>query len=622
MQGGAIIDGQNALDRNQGFYIDGSYNTVDGFEIRNCTHGGISIWADNNRIINNNIHNNGNPADSSGNGRDGVYSSENTSGGYYGCNYIHDNGRTGSNLDHGLYLCGKNETVINNVLVRNAATGLQVAGYATVSGMRVYNNVVAWNGTTGIILWLSLDGVDIKNNIIYRNGNYGLGSYDAHGSGVVVDHNLCFNNGGGNYNFTAGGSDYSYTLGTTISSDPRFVNNTSAGLDVHLASGSPCIGAGLNLYSAFTTDLAGAARPSSGAWDLGSYVSGAANAAPTISGIANQTILAGAVVGPLAFTVSDAQTPAGNLTVSASSSSTTLVPNTSILLGGGGSNRTVTVTPTSGLTGTATITLTVSDGSLSSSTRFTVTVNALAAPVITLTSPANGASFTAPATTTLVASVTPNGHAISQVEFYNGGTLLGTTTTAPYSLTVSGVAAGSYTVSAAAVYDGGSTVTSPAVSLTVTTPASGLSFAATSGAISAPYVAADGVISQPAYTSLAASGQAVYTFNVTAAGNYVVTAMVNASSTAYNSLWVNIDAQPADPLMIWDVPVTSGSVSQTVSWRGNGVVSSSARSGLTAQYAPKVFSLSAGTHQLILRGREANCQVGMITIAPTTLSAN
>ena len=62
IRGGAIIDGGNTSDRNIGFYIDGSYNTVDGFEIRNCPNGGITIWANGNRIINNHIHNNGNPA--------------------------------------------------------------------------------------------------------------------------------------------------------------------------------------------------------------------------------------------------------------------------------------------------------------------------------------------------------------------------------------------------------------------------------------------------------------------------------------------------------------------------------------------------------------------------------
>src|SRR5262249_13152114 len=100
VRGGAIIDGQNASDRNEGFYIDGSYNVIDGFEIRNCPNGGISIWADGNQILNNHIHHNGNPASSSTNGKDGVYSDSSTSGNVYTGNWIDHNGRTGSNLDH------------------------------------------------------------------------------------------------------------------------------------------------------------------------------------------------------------------------------------------------------------------------------------------------------------------------------------------------------------------------------------------------------------------------------------------------------------------------------------------------------------------------------------------
>ncbi|HSA08807.1 MAG TPA: right-handed parallel beta-helix repeat-containing protein [Candidatus Paceibacterota bacterium] len=618
VRGGAIIDGGNAADRNQGLYISGSYNTVEGFEIRNGPHGGIAIYGNNNRIINNEIHHNGNPASSSGNGQDGVYSNEGTSGNFYGANSIHDNGRTGSNLDHGLYLCGRNETVINNLLYRNAATGLQVAGYATVSGMKVYNNVVAWNGTTGIILWLSLNGVDIKNNIIYRNGNYGVGSYDAHGSGVVVDHNLCFNNGGGNYNFTAGGSDYGYTLGASISADPLFVNGTSANFNPRLGSGSPAIGAGVNLSSTFTTDINGAARPGSGAWDLGAYVSTAANTAPSISSMVNRTISAGGSTGPLAFTVGDAQTSAGSLTVSGSSSQTALVPNANIVFGGSGSSRTVTITPASGQTGTATITLRVSDGFLSSTTSFVVTVNPLAAPVVALTSPVNGATYDAPATINLAANVTANGHTITKVQFYEGTTLLTEDTASPYAFSHNIGSARSCALRATAVYGSGSTVSSASVTVTVKNPpiASGLTFDSTSGAITAPFSIVNNTIVQPAYTSLSAGGQAVYAFNVPAAGDYVVSALVNAPSTDYNSLFVNIDAQPTDPQMIWDVPVTSGLVSQTVSWRGNGAVSSTAPSGVAAQEAPKVFRLSAGTHQLVIRGREGNCQVGTITIEP------
>ena len=99
------------------------------------------------------------------------------------------------------------------------------------------------------------------------------------------------------------------------------------------------------------------------------------NDAPTITGIGNQTTTAGTAVGPINFTVGDVETPAGSLTVSGSSSNQTLMPDANIVLGGSGANRTVTLTPAAGQTGTATITLTVSDGSLTTSGGFLLTVN-------------------------------------------------------------------------------------------------------------------------------------------------------------------------------------------------------------------------------------------------------
>jgi len=304
VRGGAIIDGQNAADRNEGFYIDGDYNVVDGFEIRNCPNGGISIWSSGNQILNNHIHHNGNPASSSTNGKDGVYSDQNTSGNVYAANYIDHNGRSGSNLDHGLYLCGDNEVVINNMLFANAASGLQVAGYTTVSNMKVYNNVMAWNGTSGIILWQALSGVDIKNNIIYQNGHWGIGCYDATGTGVVVDHVICTGNAYGNFDWAGGGSTVAHTQGSTSSADPRFVNGSSGSFDPHLAAGSPAIQAGLNLYSTLTTDIEGSPRPASGAWDLGTFVYGSGQADTTPPTISLTAPAGGAKVSGSAVTVS------------------------------------------------------------------------------------------------------------------------------------------------------------------------------------------------------------------------------------------------------------------------------------------------------------------------------
>jgi len=103
------------------------------------------------------------------------------------------------------------------------------------------------------------------------------------------------------------------------------------------------------------------------------------NTAPTISSIQDQNIPANSNTGPLAFDVSDAETAASSLVVTADSSNTTLVPTNNISLavvGGGGTNRTVTVTPVAGQQGATTITLTVSDGVNSSFTTFQVIVGA------------------------------------------------------------------------------------------------------------------------------------------------------------------------------------------------------------------------------------------------------
>src|SRR5205807_4725083 len=97
-------------------------------------------------------------------------------------------------------------------------------------------------------------------------------------------------------------------------------------------------------------------------------------------------------------------------------------------------------------------------------------------------------------------------------------------------------------------------------------------------------------------------GRAVYNFSISQAGPYLVSAMVNAPNNSANSFYVNIDAEPADPQNLWDIPLTTGLMSRTVSWTTGG--------------APQVFNLAAGNHQLIIRGREPNTQLGTITISP------
>src|SRR6185436_17819431 len=202
-----------------------------------------------------------------------------------------------------------------------------------------------------------------------------------------------------------------------------------------------------------------------------------------------------------------------------------------------------------------------------------ITVANTTAPTVAITSPASGASFTAPATVNLAASVTANGHTITKVQFYNGAGLLGEDATAPYTYTWSNVGAGRYAVTAQLIYDSGTALASATANITVTNPlpAGGLTFEATSGAITAPFVASGGTVYQTTQTTLADGGRAAYSFAVVNAGDYVVKANVDAPSDAENSLFVNIDGEPTDPYMVWQVPVTAGLESRTVSWQGNGM---------------------------------------------------
>jgi len=100
------------------------------------------------------------------------------------------------------------------------------------------------------------------------------------------------------------------------------------------------------------------------------------NTPPTITMIADQTILEDSTTGPLAFTIGDVETPAGSLMVSATSGDTTIIPNANLVLGGSGANRTITVTPAADQNGgPVTINVVVQDtdgGSTPGS--FTVTV--------------------------------------------------------------------------------------------------------------------------------------------------------------------------------------------------------------------------------------------------------
>ena len=101
---------------------------------------------------------------------------------------------------------------------------------------------------------------------------------------------------------------------------------------------------------------------------------GAANSPPGLVAAATLAVGAGLTSAPLAITVSDSQTAAGSLTLSAVSGNPDLLPNSALVLGGSGSARTLTVSAPVWAVGAIPVTLLVSDGDLTTSVMVTVTV--------------------------------------------------------------------------------------------------------------------------------------------------------------------------------------------------------------------------------------------------------
>jgi hypothetical protein len=122
--------------------------------------------------------------------------------------------------------------------------------------------------------------------------------------------------------------------------------------------------------------------------------------------------------------------------------------------------------------GTYTLTAVAYDGqgAKTTSAPVTVTVNGSnGAPTVTLTSPANGAIFAAPATINMTATASDPENHLAKVEFLSGTTVLGTDTTAPFAWSWSNVAAGIYSLTAKAYDTAGAVATSAVITVTVGT---------------------------------------------------------------------------------------------------------------------------------------------------------
>lgn len=92
-------------------------------------------------------------------------------------------------------------------------------------------------------------------------------------------------------------------------------------------------------------------------------------------------------------------------------------------------------------------------------------------PLIAFTSPQNGSGFPLPGTVPLTAAISGiANHTVQQVQFFNQGILVGGSSNAPYSVTLSNLSAGTYSATARLFFDNGWAVDSSLVNYSVLNP--------------------------------------------------------------------------------------------------------------------------------------------------------
>jgi hypothetical protein len=177
---------------------------------------------------------------------------------------------------------------------------------------------------------------------------------------------------------TGGESAQSLTV-TASSSNPSLVPNPTVTYSSPGSTGSLTLSptAGASGSAVITVTV----RDSGGGTDttqksFTASVNAPTNTSPVIATVANQTLNEDIASAPLGITMSDAQTSANNLTVSAASRNTDVIADSGLMLAGSGSSRTLSIQPQPNRYGKSLITLSVTDGGGAIANKsFWVTVN-------------------------------------------------------------------------------------------------------------------------------------------------------------------------------------------------------------------------------------------------------
>jgi hypothetical protein len=176
-----------------------------------------------------------------------------------------------------------------------------------------------------------------------------------------------------------------------------------------------------------------------------------------------------------------------------------------------------------------------------------INLTVAAAPTVSITAPANNASFVPPGNITITANASAPSSSVTKVEFFQGGSnLIGTATSAPYTVSWNSVSTGSYTLTAKVTSALNATTTSSPISVivdsppsvSITSPTNGAAFTTpTSFSIDATASDSDGSVTKVEFYDGATklgedlSSPYSYQWNSVPAGNHTLTAKATDNLT-------------------------------------------------------------------------------------------
>lgn len=141
----------------------------------------------------------------------------------------------------------------------------------------------------------------------------------------------------------------------------------------------------------------------------------------------------------------------------------------------------------------------------SAAVSITVIVNAL--PTVALTAPVPGGQYFAPATIALSANAADSDGTVARVDFYANGSLIGTSTAAPYGMVWDNIAGGAYSLTAKATDNAGGTMTSSVLGITVSgAPGINIDAALDGATIDDDNVIVRGFVSAPGNAAVTVNG--------------------------------------------------------------------------------------------------------------------